>query len=263
MNYHSLLLSASTDESGFDNQFKKEYGRSEIRKSIKKSKKNAGKSYRNNSSRVYGKSKKHSQFTLHLIATICLDPTNPVPGWHISKNYTNGSKFVQFIIERELPEHIQFDIIDRHGAHKAGKANIDRGDPTVIEAYNCQGIYPDFIPAGMPQLNPVELCFAYVTKYLRDESPKYNSGAGWTEKNMIKVLNECRKSITFNMVQSWYIRTFNEMFPKRELPTYLDPDISVRKFRTEMKRQANEYLSKKKNSVVTRSGRVIIQNKNK
>jgi hypothetical protein len=83
--YHSLLLSCSTDESGFDNQSRRETGRSEIKKSPKKSKKNAGKSYRNNGSRVYGKAKKHSQFTLHLIATICLDPTNPVPEWHISK----------------------------------------------------------------------------------------------------------------------------------------------------------------------------------
>ena len=159
-----------------------------------------------------------------------MDPTNPVPGWHISKDYTNGSKFAQFLIDRELPELIQFDIIDRHGAHKAEKANIDRGDPTIKEAYKSVNVYPDFIPAGMPQLNPVELCFAYVTKYLKDESPKYNSGAGWTEKNMIKVMNECRKSITFKMVQSWYIRTFNEMFPKRDLPIYLEEDISVRKF---------------------------------
>jgi len=37
--YHSLLLSSSTDESGFDNQLRREKGRSEIRKSIEKSKK--------------------------------------------------------------------------------------------------------------------------------------------------------------------------------------------------------------------------------
>ena len=68
---------------------------------------------------------------MHLIATIFLDPTNPVPGWHISKDYTDGSKFAKFVMDRELPNHIKFDIIDRHGSHKAGKANIDRGDPTV------------------------------------------------------------------------------------------------------------------------------------
>jgi hypothetical protein len=35
----------------------------------------------------------------------------------------------------------------------------------------------------MPQLNPVELCFAYATKYLKDESPKYNSGLGGLKKH--------------------------------------------------------------------------------
>ena len=122
---------------------------------------------------------------------------------------------------------------------------------------------PAFIPAGMPQFNPIELCFAYVTKYLKDKSPKYNSGSGWTEKDMIKVLNECRKSITFKMVQSWYIRTFNEMFPERDLPKYLEEDISVRQLRTEIKRQSSEYLAKKASSIVTRSGRVVNQKKNK
>ena len=88
------------------------------------------------------------------------------------------------------------------------------------------------------------LCLCY--KYLKDESPKYNSGLRWSEKNMIKVMNEARKSITFKMVQSWYIRTFNEMFPERSFPIYLEEDISVRKFRSEAKRQLNEYLSKQK-----------------
>ena len=199
---------------------------------------------------------------MHLIATICLDPTNPVPGWHISKDYTNGSKFANLILERELLSHIRFDFIDRHGSHKAEKANIESGDLTVKDTYKSVDIYPDMIPAGMPQLNPVELCFGYITKYFEDESPKYNSGSGWSEENMIKVMNEARKSITFDMVQSWYIRTFNEMLLERPLPKYLRIDTSVSSFRKEAKRQADEYDSKKESSVVTRSGRVVIQKKN-
>lgn len=111
----------------------------------------------------------------------------------------------------------------------------------------------------MPQFNPIELCFGYVTKYLKDESPKYNSGGGWSERDMIKVMNECKSSITFDMVKGWYTRTFNEMFPERDPPIYLEADISIRKVRTEIKRQADEYLAKKATSVVTRGGRVIIQ----
>jgi hypothetical protein len=57
-------------------------------------------------------------------------------------------------MDRELPDHIKFDIIDRHGSHKAEKANIDRGDPTVKEAYKNVDVYPDTIPAGMPSLIP-------------------------------------------------------------------------------------------------------------
>ena len=112
----------------------------------------------------------------------------------------------------------------------------------------------------MPQLNPIELCFGYITKYLSDESPKYNSGSGW--QNMIKAMNQARESITFEMVQSWYIRTFNEMFLERTLPKNLQADTSVSSFRKEAARQANDYDSKKENSVVTRSGRVVIQKKN-
>jgi hypothetical protein len=80
---------------------------------------------------------------------------------------------------------------------------------------------------------------------LKDESPKYNSGLGWSEKNMIKVMNEERKSITFKIVQSWYIRTFNEMFPERIFPIYLEEDISVRNFRNETKSFHFQQFTKK------------------
>ena len=51
------------------------------------------------------------------------------------------------------------------------------------------------------------------------------------------------------------------MYLERLLPKYLQADMSVSSFRIEARRQANEYDSKKDNSVVTRCGGVVIQKK--
>jgi transposase len=191
---------------------------------------NSGKSYRNNRSRVYGKTKKHSEFTLHVIATIALDKKHPVQAFSISEDYTNGSVFEQFVSTRNLANHIEYDIIDRHGSHKAVQANINRGTIPVSEAYKECNIQEDFTPAGKPTFNPVELLFGYLGKYVADKAPKYNNGSGWTKENLKKILIEGKDSVTFDMVQSWYCRTFTEMFPDCEYPVYLRSNTSDSKF---------------------------------
>jgi hypothetical protein len=50
-----------------------------------------------------------------------------VPSFTVSENYTNGSVFEEFISNRNLGNHVKYDIIDRHGSHKAVQANINRG----------------------------------------------------------------------------------------------------------------------------------------
>ena len=65
-----------------------------------------------------------------------MNPENFICGWEISENYTNGSIYVDYIENRDILIHIKYDIIDRHGAHKAKKANVDRGDFPVLEVYN-------------------------------------------------------------------------------------------------------------------------------
>ena len=53
---------------------------------------------------------------------------------------------------------------------------------TIKETYQNEDILPDFIPAGMPQYNHVELFFGYLTQYLIKESPKYNKGMAGMKK---------------------------------------------------------------------------------
>jgi hypothetical protein len=58
-----------------------------------------------------------------MIATISLDKKHPVQTFSISEDYTNGSVFEQFISTINLANHIKYDIIDRHGSHKAVQTN--------------------------------------------------------------------------------------------------------------------------------------------
>jgi hypothetical protein len=156
--------------------------------------------YRKNKSRCYDTVKKHANFRLHVIATIFLDPFNPVPAFQVSNEYTNGSVYSNFILNRKLPQTIKFDIIDRNGAHKSTAANERRGDMSVVETYQNVGILPSFILAGMPQLNPIELLFTFLTNELESEAPKYNRGGGCSKEDIVKVLNEAREKVSFEMI---------------------------------------------------------------
>jgi hypothetical protein len=50
--------------------------------------------------------KKHSEFTLHVMVTTALDKNHPVQAFSISEDYTNGSVFEQFVSTRNLSNHI-------------------------------------------------------------------------------------------------------------------------------------------------------------
>jgi len=129
--YIPLLLTCSTDESGWENDRNVTKGYGFIRKipPIKNSttKKTSGRSYRDNSSRIYKTNLKHSKFKLNVIATICLDFETPVPYFEINEVNTTGSIYANYISNRTLPDHVKYDIIDRHSAHRSTDSNIKRG----------------------------------------------------------------------------------------------------------------------------------------
>jgi hypothetical protein len=54
--------------------------------------------------------------------------------------------FEKFVSTRNLENHIEYDIIDRHGSHKAVQANLNRGTIPVSEAYEESNIQEDFTP---------------------------------------------------------------------------------------------------------------------
>jgi transposase len=258
--YIPLDLCSSTDEMGKDNNTIKKRGFSKTRlKSTNHNRGLAGGSYRSDQSRVFAKQLKHSKFTLHVIATICLDPTNPVPMFKINTENTNGVKFGEYVEERELPKHIKFDIIDRHSAHKCVKANEQKDELSIKDQYKLKGIIQDFTPGGTPEMNEIELFFAYLNKYIEDRASKFNDGSGWTQKNLTKILYEAKDSVTFRMVQGWYAKCWSYMYPKRQLPIYLRSDTSISNFQNIVDRHLKEYNLKNPGITTTRSGRKIIK----
>jgi len=261
--YRSLLLSCATDESGWDNNIVKTYGIGMIHKNppikIKQEKLDSGRSYRNNETRIYKTKLKHPKFKLNVIASICLDLKKPVPYYQINDEYTNGSVFGDFVENRNLPDHIKYDIIDRHSSHKSINANIERGDIPVKENYLSKNIIEDFTPAGKPQFNPCECLFSYIDKYLENESEKYNKGQGWKKDEMKKVIGEAITKVSFKHVQGWYKRTWIELYKNRKYPIYLRSNVSKSKFQNEIKRHV--LLFEKNNNKINKSsrGRIIIK----
>jgi hypothetical protein len=76
--------------------------------------------------------------------------------------------------------------------------------------------------------------FSHLHKFNWSKALKYNNGSGWTKENLKKILIEGKDSVTFDMVRSWYCRTFTEMFPDHEYPVYLRSDTSDSKFSFEV-----------------------------
>jgi hypothetical protein len=214
-------------------------------------------SYKNNNSRIKQITPKHSSFKLNLIATIALDIQNPVPYFEINEESTNGSIFANYIGKRTLPDHIRYDIIDRHSTHKSNKANIERGDPSVIDVYVEESIKPDFCPAAMPQYNPVECLFSFINKELEDISINNKIRNGWKIDEMKESINDAIGKVTFKMVQGWYERTYKELYPNRKIPVFLRSDISKKKFQSEVDRAKKKFNSRKITETKTRSGRTI------
>jgi len=210
-----------------------------------------------NDTRIHKKAIKHSKYRLNIIATVYLDYQNPIPYFEINEETTTGSIYAKYISDRVLPEHINFDIIDRHSTHRAYKSNIKRGDAPVKEIYLQEKIKEDFTPAGTPQYCPTECLFSYISKYLEDESPKYNAGLGWIKDDMLKVIKEAISKVTFKMVQGWYERTYKELFPRRKIPKYLRSDIDKSTFENEIQRTLKFYNLQQNTKNVSSYGRII------
>jgi hypothetical protein len=222
--------------------------------------KDSGRSYRNNRTRISHNILKHANGQLNVIATCCLDFDNPIPYFEISEKYTNGSIFAKYVQNRNVPNHIRYDIQDRHSSHFATKANYSRGDPSVSEIYQEVGLVQDFVPAGMPILDPIELLFSRIDKDLRDSSSKYNqNGAGWKLEDMATVMRETMEKITFKDVQGWYRRSYVHLYGGMTIPLYLREDISRSKFEREIARVLELIRSREDVGTYTRSGRLSVQ----
>ena len=128
-------------------------------------------------------------------------------------------------------------------------------------AYRIQGIIPDWVPSGYPELEPCERAFSKIDKYVNDQAKIYNKGTGWTKKDLIKVLIEGVNSITFNDVRGWYECMFKDLYPGRPIPLYLRSDITEQKFKKEVERQLHRHEMQYNTEKVSRYGRVIKQNK--
>ena len=74
-------------------------------------------------------------------------------------------------------------------------------------------------------------------------------------------MNEAKNKVTFGLVQSWYARTYSELFPKRDIPIYLRSDTSKNKIKSEITRHLNKYNQSCINKKLSSKGRLLIKNK--
>ena len=130
---------------------------------------------------------------------------------------------------------------------------------SVLKINKLKGTIQDFTPGGTPEMNEIELFFAYLSKYIEDRASKFNDGSGWSLKNLTKILIEAKDSVTFRMVQGWYAKCWSYMYPKRQLPIYLRSDTSISKFQKIVEAHLKEYNLKNPDTTTTRSGRKIIK----
>ena len=215
----------STDESGFSSGIRRNYAYSQILAKvhrIKRMKKLAGGSYRNNSSRAKVWAPKVAKFKTNLILTISTHPHIPVIGYKIDRQYWNSQRFADYIAERYVPEHTVGDLIDRASFHRKKKDNTSSTSLTVDEAYYINGIKAIYIPTGYPEYNPIEQAFNYLKTFVKTKREKLRLKSDWSEEQLTSAITEAIKSITHKHVLSWYRNSWCHMFPNLIPPNYLN-----------------------------------------
>lgn len=180
----------------------------------------AGGSYKSNQSRAYGRIQKHASFKFNLVLTISLNRDHPVVGYYIQDEYFNSEHYTSFILNRRVVHGQLYDLIDRASFHRSDTLRENQV-VTVGEAYAYDNITRDYIPTGYPQYNPVEQAFGWIKQFCEDRAPRYHNGAGWTRNRLIYVVKLAIRSITHNLVKSWYANSYKHMFPEHQLPAYL------------------------------------------
>ena len=96
---------------------------------------------------------------INLILSISLNPDYPVACYSIQKEYWNQDAFATYVNNRQHPNGMKYDVIDRASFHRAGKVKNIRSRMTVAEGYENNDIKPLYIPTGYPEMNPVEQAF--------------------------------------------------------------------------------------------------------
>lgn len=223
----SLQHCSSTDECGFKSDIQRRYGKSQIKitREYKKDRppirKSSGGSYYKSESKVYGVAQKHAAWKINLIATICLDPDNPVPGFEFSDEYVNGVIFSHYVDGLDWSSIVTHDLMDKASFHVSRKGNEKKGKIAVPDIYENKDIEMDFVPRGYPEFNPIEQLFGWLKQYLKKQAISYHSGEGWTKEVMKQVLCEAKDLVTHELVKSWYRNSFQHMHPGQLIPNYL------------------------------------------
>jgi hypothetical protein len=81
------------------------------------------------------------------------------------------------------------------------------------------------------------------------------------EESLKKILMEGKDSVTFDMVRSWYCRTFTEMFSDCDYSMYLRSDTSDSKFNFEVARLGKIKNPQELPQIKTLSGRIVKRKK--
>jgi transposase len=149
---------------------------------------------------------------INLVATICLDPAQPVIGFAFEDQNVNALTFSHYIDNIRFLEMVNYDLIDRASIHRA-VSNDKINRISIIEIYENKGVTPDFIPTGYPEFNPIEQLFGWLKQYLRKHAFHFVGNNKWTKEKMIQALLEAKKEVSHKMVKRWYRNSYSYMHP--------------------------------------------------
>lgn len=106
---------ASTDQTSFDNNIRRIFGKSRIRNAPYDARK-----VHYGRTRVKAKVVKHSLYRVCVAATLCVDKRSPIY-FRLQRHAWNGPEFSVYVQQRRLPRHITHDLLDGSGEHWAVK----------------------------------------------------------------------------------------------------------------------------------------------
>jgi DNA phosphorothioation-dependent restriction protein DptG len=109
--------------------------------------------------------------------------------YQLIEDGAKAENFHEFLTGLKLPTDKQhYLLLDNARIHHAKQACQELGLSTIKELLIQKNIQPKYLPAYTPELNPVELCFNFIRKYVEKCQPR-------TFEELEKSVNEATNTL--------------------------------------------------------------------